>query len=219
MRSEVDRAEAKLSELSSRVGTNNPSYIRAQTELSTLKERLAQETRIVTSSVSTSSEVSNSKLAGLRAAVEAQRRLILNSRNNLGDYSMLSQDVDSAQKFYESISQRFTQSSLQSRTNQANLYVLNPAARPREKLAPILSKLLLAGFAVGGAAGLALAALFELLGRKFRAISEITDVLDVSFLGELTQVRRSSGAYLLWRFFGRLFSSTPPPAPSERAQA
>lgn len=186
LRQEVDRAEAKLAEMGMKVGKSNPAYIRAQTELSTLKERLAQETRTVTTSVGTSGQVSASKIAGLKAALEAQRQRIYQLRKTLADFGVLNQEVEAAQKFYDALNQRHTQSTLESRANQTNIYLLSPASKPMEAAYPKLNKLLATGGAVGLALGLGLAGLVELVQRKVRAISELTDGLDLDLLGELS---------------------------------
>jgi chain length determinant protein EpsF len=210
LRSEIDRSEAKLAELSSKVGKSNPTYIRAQTELSALKERLAQETRTVTTSVGTTGAVNAGKVAGLKAAIEAQRQLIFKMRQNLGDFGVLNQEVEAVQKFYDAVNQRRTQSTLESSANQTNIYLLSPASKPLEAISPKFNKIMLAGTAVGLALGLGIAGLIEISQRKIRAVSELTDNLGLNFLGELGAPARTGLIGRIARRFGR---RTPDPLP------
>jgi chain length determinant protein EpsF len=210
LRTEIDHQEAKLAELSSKVGKSNPAYIRALSEITSLKERLAQETRTVTTSVGTTGQVNAGKIAGLRAALDAQRQSIFDVRKSLGDFGLLQQEVESAQKYFDGVNQRHTQSSLESRANQTNIYLLSPASKPLEAVAPKLNKLLLTGTALGLALGLGIAGLLEISQRKIRAVSELTENLGLNFLGELSGPPRTGVLGRIARRFGR---PTPAPLP------
>jgi chain length determinant protein EpsF len=203
LRSEIDRSEAKLAELSAKVGRSNPSYIRAQAELSTLKDRLAQETRTVTTSVHTTGQVNAGKTAGLRAALDAQRERIFETRKKMGDFGVLKQEVEAAQKFYDAVAQRYTQSTLESRANQTNIYLLSPASKPLEAVAPKLNKMIGTGIALGLALGLGIAGLIEMTQRRIRAIGELTENLGLNFLGELSAPPRTGWLGRLARRFSR----------------
>ena len=209
LRSEIDRSEAKLAELSSRVGRSNPAFIHAESELSTLREKLAQETRTVSTSVNTSGAVGVGKIAGLRAALNAQREKIFTERRKLQDFNIIKQDVEAAQKFYDALNQRYTQSSLESRANQTNIYLLSPAAKPLEAVAPKLHKMLAAGVAVGLAIGLGLAGLIEVVQRKIRAVSDLTEYLEMDFMGELSREPGDTWRTYLRGWFLRHIRRTP----------
>ncbi len=198
LRGDIDRAEGKLAELGARLGHNNPAYQRAQSELATLRERLVQETGNVNQGAHTSSKVSSDKAAALRAEIAEQRHHVEQLQQNGDELAVLRSEKDSAQKYYDSLNARFTQSTLESRANQTNIYVLSPASQPTQPSFPKIPKLLLTGVALGLALGVALAAALELVQARIRSERDLVELLDLHFLGDVSSVRTSR-----WRWTRR----------------
>lgn len=119
LKAEIARLEGK--ELSGNLGRNHPQYQRAESEIASLKQKLETETRKITSGFSTSRVVGKDKEAELRSAIEAQRRKILELKSQRADLAVLTNDVEAARKAFDAVSQRFTQTSLESQSTQANV--------------------------------------------------------------------------------------------------
>lgn len=77
IKAEVGTQEARVNELSSKLGSNNPNYINAKQELRLLKVRLATEMKIVLDSFRSNYAASQQHEEAMRAAVEAQKLHIL----------------------------------------------------------------------------------------------------------------------------------------------
>ncbi len=80
LRNEIVRMEAKLQDLN--LGKNHPQYLRMQTEVAELKKQLANEMARVTNSFSATSTVGGSRESVLRAAIEAQKKKLLENQRH-----------------------------------------------------------------------------------------------------------------------------------------
>src|SRR5207245_2404146 len=108
------RQKAKLQQLAGKLGKNHAQYQRMESELASLKQRLQTETRLITSGFGTATAVSKDKEAELAAAIAAQKQKLLGMRQARDELATLQRDVDNAQKACDGVSQRLTQSRLES---------------------------------------------------------------------------------------------------------
>jgi len=189
LRADVARQEAKLKEMAGQLGQNHPQYQRAQAELDALKSKLDAEMRQVASSVGTSNVVNQQREAELRASLEAQKKKVLELRAQRDEAAVLLKDVETAQRAYDLVGQRLSQTSLESQTQQTNIAVLTPAEPPIKHSSPkLLLNTILACF-LGGLLGVGVALLLELANRRIRSTEDIADALGVPVLAVLETVR------------------------------
>ena len=191
LRSDIARMEAKLSEASGNLGTNHPQYRRMQSELAEMKANLEAETRLVTSGIQTSGSVGKDKEAVIRAAIEAQKKKLLELKGDRDQLAVLQRDVDAAKQAYDAVTTRLNQASLESQATQANVSVLTPAIEPRTPSYPKpLRLILLVSILVGAAAGAAAAVGLEMLDRRVRSVDDLGEMLQVPVLGVIEDARR-----------------------------
>lgn len=188
---EIARQEAKLSELSLNVGRNHPQLQRAAAEIASLNEKLELETQKIRRSFSTSGSVSTAKEAELRATIAAQRRRLLELQSQRGELAVFVRDVEAAQKAFDAVSQRFSQTNLESHSNQANIAMLTSASEPID---PVFPKLVLnTGLSIffGTLLGIGVAFLLEIFDRRIRSSRDLTEILELRVLGVIpTRVGR-----------------------------
>ena len=147
LKADIARLEAKLQESSVNLGKNHPQTQRALSELASLRKRLASEIRQVSESISTSYDVGKQKEEELREAMELQKKRVLELNGQRDQISVLQRDVEAAQRAFEGVSQRSTQTRLESLAAQTNIAILNAASVPTEASRPkILINLLVAAF-------------------------------------------------------------------------
>lgn len=179
LRADVARQEAKLKEMAGQLGQNHPQYQRSQAELETLKSKLDTEMRQVASSVGTSNVVNQQRENDLRQALEAQKKKVLELRAQRDEAAVLLKDVETAQRAYDLVTQRLSQTSLESQTQQTNIVVLTPADPPIKHSSPrILLNTVLACF-LGGLLGVGVALLLELTNRRIRSAEDLFEALGV----------------------------------------
>ena len=194
LRSDISRQEAKLQETGLNLGSNHPQYLRMQSELAALREKLASETARVTSSFSAVSSVGSDREGRLRAAIEEQKRKLLQIRNDRDQLAVLQRDVDAAHNADDAVIKRFTEQDLASHATQANVAVLTPALAPIEPSFPKpLPKMLAIAIALGIFAAIAAAFILEMFNRRIRSAADLTAVLPLPVLGEIPRTKRARG--------------------------
>lgn len=192
---DIARLEAKLQDLAGNLGKNHPQYRRTESELQSMKQRLEAETLQIASSISTSGRISKGKETELLAAIEAQKKKLLDLKGERDRLVVLQREVDSAQRAYEVVSQRATQSSLEGNSTQTNLSVLTPAMPPLESSSPkILLNTLLAIF-LGTLLGVGAALVIEMVDRRVRSNEDLELTLDLPVLAELSPTTAAAASW------------------------
>jgi chain length determinant protein EpsF len=187
LKSEINRQEAKLQEAAGNLGKNHPQYKRMQAEINSLKRQLADETRNITKSFTTTEDVSKDKARNLRNLIAAQKQKILNLKNERDKAAVLLNDVANAQKAYDAVSQRYTQTNLQGQSDQTNVSVLTPAVAPLAPSSPLPMLYTLIAAVIGAVLGIAMAFTMEMVDRRVRVASDIEQNLGLPVLAELSQ--------------------------------
>jgi chain length determinant protein EpsF len=185
LKSDIARTEAKLQDLSGNLGRNHPQYQRAESELAMLKQKLAEETGRVSTSITTAGRISKGKEGEIRANMEEAKKRILELKKLRGESQVLVQEVETAQKAYDAVAQRVNQSTLESQSQQTNIAVLSPAVEPTEASSP---RILLNGalsILLGGLLGVGTAIALELADRRVRSPVDIESELHLKVLAEL----------------------------------
>ena len=196
LKADIARLEAKVQETSVNLGANHPVRQRAESELASLKSRLASESGRISASIDTAYRVGKDREGELQAAVGAQRSRVLMLNKQRDELNVYRRDVEAAQRAYEAVSQSASQTRLQSLTNQTNVVRLNTATAPANPSSPkLLFNLLIAAFG-GTLLGVACALLLELANRRVRSTEDLVQMLDLPVLASISSSggRRLSGS-------------------------
>ena len=189
LKADVARLESKVQEMSVNLGVNHPQRQRAESELASMKSRLASESSRISASIETAYRVGKDRERELQGAVGAQKTRVLALNKQRDELNVYRRDVEAAQRAYEGVSQSASQSRLQSLTNQTNVVRLNTAVAPLSPSSPkLLLNLLIAAFG-GTLLGVALALLFELSNRRVRSSEDLVHMLDLPVLASIGSSR------------------------------
>ncbi|WP_411881540.1 chain length determinant protein EpsF [Polaromonas sp. YR568] len=192
LKADVARQEAKVQEVSVRLGENHPERQRAESELAALKSRLASETSRINASIETTYRVGKDRERELQGAVGAQKARVLALNKQRDELNVYRRDVESAQRAYEAVSQSASQTRLQSLSNQTNVVRLNVATAPVGPSSPrLLLNLLIAAFG-GTLLGIACALLLELTNRRVRSAEDLVQMLGLPVLASISSSRGSA---------------------------
>jgi chain length determinant protein EpsF len=217
LKSDLSRAEAQLQQLNSRLGSANPQVIEAKANVSELRSRLDAEIRRVTASVGLSNQVNRSREGEIRAQLDAQRAKVLKLKAERDQASVLERDVENAQKAYDGVVARGSQTSLESQTTQSDVSVLSPAGEPAEPSSPKVLLNTALSVVVGLLLAVVAALLVEMLDRRVRTTSDAVEGLGLPLLGTLPgpslkrgwlASRRTSAPVLQQRILGQLPNAT-----------
>jgi capsular polysaccharide biosynthesis protein len=95
------------------------------------------------------------------------------------------------------VSQRASQSNIESQTNQTNILVLNPAVPPTDPSKPRVLLNILVSIFLGTLLGVGLALVLELANRRVRSGDDLADALGVPLLGSISSasgmLKRNTG--------------------------
>jgi chain length determinant protein EpsF len=133
---DLGRAEARVQQLAARLGPAHPEYQAAQNEVNQLRSRLETETTRVGGSISAGNDVNVRREAELRTLVAEQRARVAKMRSARDQHAVVEREVQSAQRALDLVTQRFTETSLESQTRQSNVSVLSAASVPTEPSRP-----------------------------------------------------------------------------------
>ena len=185
LKADIARLEAKLNEGSVNLGKNHPQTLRSEAELTTLKAQLESETRKITSSIETTYQVSKQREQQLQSAVGAQKTRVLALNRQRDELNVLRGDLESAMKAFELVSQRASQTTIESRTSQTNITMLNLATAPQDPSKPRVMFNTLISVFLGLLLGTALALVLELVNRRVRSGRDLAEALDLPVLGTI----------------------------------
>ena len=198
LRSQLAGDEAKLKQLSMQLGPNHPQYVRAAAELAALNAKLRSEMSQVASSILTADRVSAQKVAELRDAVEIQRQKILALSSQNDDLAMLQREVSNAQAPYDLVVQRYSQTNLQSQSQQADVALLTSATVPSRPYSPKIGFNLILAVVLGLTLGLASALVMELTRPLIRSADDLLDTLGLPVLATLPSATRRRSRFDAW---------------------
>lgn len=184
LKTELLRAEAKLQELSTRLGPNHPQYQQQASEIAALRTRMNGEIARVVAGVQNVTAQSRAREGSLRAALAQQRARVIELRDARSQASVLMRDVDTAQKAYEAAQQRYLVNKVESGARLTNVTVLSPATEPTDPSKPKVKINILLGVAMGILLGLGAVFLLEVLDRRVRCADDL-EVLDAPLLGTI----------------------------------
>jgi chain length determinant protein EpsF len=182
LRNEIVRQEVRMKDAANNLGRNHPRYRSMEAELTELKAKLESETRHAAKMFGSSVTVATQKERELQAAIEAQKRKILRLRVERDQLAVLQREVDAAQRAYDAVVARYTQTSLESQATQTNVFLLNRAVEPLQPSSPNASKFILMVTAFALVAGLGAAFGIEILDRRVRGVEDVTSMLQMPVL-------------------------------------
>jgi chain length determinant protein EpsF len=196
LKADIARLDARLQESNINLGRNHPQTQRTEAELATLKAQLETETRKITTSIDTTYQVGKQREGQLQAALAAQKTRVLTLNKQRDELNVLRRDVETAQRSFELISQRASQSNVESQNSQTNLALLNAAAAPTEPSRPRVLLNVLVSIFLGTLLGVGLALMLELANRRVRSADDLSEALDLPVLGTIaaagSMVRRKA---------------------------
>ena len=182
LKADVLHGEAKLQELATQYGVNHPAYRRQASENQSLRARLQAEMRRVVagaaSSVGAGSANHGSHPRDLRTQPLEQ---------------VLTRNVESAERAYDTAMQRYVVSQVESRVSQTNVAVLNPAVPPLGAYRPNIALNLALSLISGIAFGAILVVFLEMQDRRVRTAEDLLSMNRLPLLAVLGDERRPAG--------------------------
>jgi len=170
---ELHAGEAKLQELATQYDVNYPLYQRQVSENRARREKLDAEMRKIVAGIENAKRQTVQRESELKAALAAQQTRLLELTENRNELTVLKRNLETAQKTYETVMQRFAVSQVESRASQTNVAILNPATAPRKPYQPKVALNIALAMAVGTMLGIGLVMLLEMSDRRVRSLVDL----------------------------------------------
>jgi protein tyrosine kinase modulator len=192
----LQAAEGRLEEQSRELGKNHPQYQRTALEVQTLRERLNGETKKLIAGLGNAAAQAKKRAEELAGAVVAQQQRIVQARDASVEMSVMTRDLESAERAYDGATQRYIATKVESRARQTNLALLTPAVAPVEAAAPRLGLISGLSVLIGLLLGAGLVYLLEMTDRRVRSRGDLEQKLAVPSFGNLSKWLPSGGRLL-----------------------
>jgi chain length determinant protein EpsF len=191
LKSELTRAQIKLSDTAEHYGSAHPVYKAAEAEVVRLRAELDRQTELLGHTIQNSERTLRQRAAQLQSSIDAQKARILEQNKIRDALAILARRVETAQQAYTVANQRFSQASLESQSTQSDISVLQAAEPPQKPFAPNLLLNLAAGAFLGLALGCGVAFLAERSDQRVRSVADLTAKFEAPVLGVVGKYGRS----------------------------
>lgn len=207
--SDLAKEEARLQQLLERYGDKHPQVLEQRSTIATLKDKIRAESNRVISSVSVDTKIADARVQQAQAAYDAQRQRVMKLKDARAELAMLEKEADSAERIYEAIQLKQSQSSLESNATQSAMTVLAPAVEPPTHSSPKMWVSLILGIGLGGIATLLATLAAELMDRRIRTSVDLIQSLEIPVIGILPSphAKRSKFKFLQRHIYGQLLPS------------
>ncbi|WP_077035545.1 chain length determinant protein EpsF [Pelomonas sp. KK5] len=195
--------QAKLKEISERLGDRNPQVVELRANITELQGKLDAERARIAGSITVNNSVNQSRLDELRASLDQQRAKVLQIKSQRDEALVLQRDVENAQRAFDAGFARKSQSALESQATQTNVSVLKVATPPPFPSAPRTLLNLLVAVLAGAALGLTTAIVRERRDWRIRTDEDVLDNLRYPLLGVMPDAPRAPRLGAGWRLLGR----------------
>lgn len=186
-------AEAKFADTAQRLAPNHPQYIAAKSEIDKLRSNLQQQIRTSSATVVASADINQRRESELRAAVAEQKAKVQALNGSRDEFSLLTNEMESARRAYELATQRLNQISLEGQSKEADIAILTAATPPLSAAGPRLLTNVLLAAVVGTILGLGGALFLELLDQRIRSTSQLAQAFDLPMLGVIRRPLAAAG--------------------------
>ena len=188
LKAEIVRSEARLAEIGGRYDKNHPQYQSAAAELNSLKAKLTGVLRTAQGSITQAAQIARRQVNEIDQALERQKARVLELSQQRDSLAVLTRDVESARSAYDAAMQRHTHVRLESRLDQTDIAVLNPAIPPLLPVFPKIPLNIVLSIVVGLMFGCGLALLLELMNRRVRVRDDLLYAAGIPVLAEISRI-------------------------------
>ncbi len=194
LRADLSRQEARLQELNARLGDAHPQVVELRANIAELNTRLQTESNRVSGSVGVTNTINKQRESEIRASLDAQRAKVLALKQQRDEASVLMKEVETAQRAYDQVVARASQTNLESQNTQTNISVLTPATEPADHSSPKLLLNTLLSVFLGTLLAVGFALVRELMDRRVRSPQDLVEALGLPVLGALPKPMRGGFA-------------------------
>ncbi len=178
--------ETQLTELSAKAGSGHPQYIRLQSMLGSVNDRLRSEMHNIVNSLRQEHAAAGQRVGQLEGAVAGLKRESTSANVSRYEMDSLSRQSESYKQAYDAVLKKYNETAIQGDINRTNVFVVDAAVPSQVKYSPkIVLNLILSVF-VGLFLGIGLAFFFDYLDDSIKDPDSIECIFGVPVLGTIS---------------------------------
>ncbi|MDR7334828.1 chain length determinant protein EpsF [Kinneretia asaccharophila] len=185
LKADQSRNEARLKELSAKLGDAHPQVVETKANLAELRNRIDAETKRVTAGVGVSNSINKGREAQVRSGLESQRARVLELKAVRDEGMLLQREVDNAQRMYDMLTARLNQTALEAQSNQSFANALTIAQPPSEHSSPKLLRNTALSIFIGLFLAIVIVMTIEKFDRRVRSPEDLAGILGLPVIGVL----------------------------------
>lgn len=199
LRSQQAAVNQRHAELSSRYGPRHPQILTVERERADIEQQIEREIARIVSNLSNEVTVARERVRSLEGSLAQLRNELADNNRSLVRLRELERGAEASRTLYESILNRFRQTSEQESLTSADARIVSEAAIPLEPSAPNVTLNLALAIVLGGVCGVGVVMLLEMLDNGLYRDTDIETKLGLSHIASVPRL----GSNLLKRLSGR----------------
>lgn len=189
LKAELAALQRERGQLAENLGDLHPDMVKVNSGIEAAERRLNAEMAKVVETVKNDYKAAQTREEGLRAALEDQKRVMLDQNQKSIGLNALQRDAVSAQQIFDSVLQRVKETELGGQLQTNNARILDAAEVPRGPIWPRPQLNLIVALLGGSFIGVALAIGREYLNPRITNSDDIEEALGLPLLGITPDVR------------------------------
>jgi len=193
LRGQEAEVARRVAELSDRYGPRHPDIVAARAQLADVQGRIQGEVSKIVQNLSTEADVARAREEALRQSLDQLRGQVDEQQQAGVVLKTLERDAATTQTMYQTLLERFQETSAQQDIQQADARVVSRAVVPMLPSEPNKKAIALFGLIASGGLGVMLAFLLEHFERGFRSPHQVEALTGVKSFGLVPSVARRAG--------------------------
>ena len=185
LKAELSRLEARRAELRANFGANHPDNLKLTEEVDSIRQRVDREMVNVSQSLGRTSELTRQRVADLRESLESQREKVIQLKSKRDQFTVLTRDVEAAQRAFDEVALRSSKAGLESQVRQTNVSILDAALPPSKPSSPLMIVNVIVSLVLGTLAAISAALAAELPNRKNHSVTDAVEASELPLLGHV----------------------------------
>lgn len=184
-RARLANLQTRQAELARTLGPNHPQRIALDAEVRALRNQVGRDVTRAINALSNEADLAVQQEADLKRRLDEQRALVLGLERKNDRLEALRRDLSVAETRYNTAVGRYDEVVVGAESGDVGVTVVRRAVPPTEASSPNKLMNLIVGAFVGGALGVILALLLELVFRRVRCPEDVTRELGVPVMAEV----------------------------------
>ena len=189
LRSQQAAIIQRRGELSSRYGPRHPSVITIEREQADLDLQIEREIDRIVTNLSNDVDVARERVRSLEQSEARLRQELAGNYGSLVRLRELERDADASRTLFQSILERFQQTSEQQSLTESDARVVSEAALPNRPSSPKVPLNLAIGLVLGGVCGAIAVVIAEILDNGLQVDRDVEVKLDQPHIASIPQVK------------------------------